>query len=382
MHPILASRQRQALYLASWPPVALLLAVAWSTASPAVDLGAALVVVAPPAVVHAFVCLSAWYVCRAMPLTAPSAPPIAVAHAGAGMVAGAVWMLAWEAWTRLLGGCPAFAEPVRDYRAQGAAVFAAGALLFWMSSLFHYLLIAFDASRRAETRELGFKVTAREAELRALRAQIDPHFLFNSLHSISALTTADPPGARRMCLLLADFFRSSVRLGAKDEIRIAEELDMARAYLDIERVRFGARLSAEVVEEPGCGSCLIPPLILQPLVENAVRHGIHSRVGGGLVRVTARGDAAHLHLSVLNPADADADGSAGTGVGLANVRRRLAARFGGEAAVRVVRAPGSFRVDIRIPRRDDPETRTAAPRLRPGSASGFRGAADPREPEP
>lgn len=354
MHPLLASRQRQALYLASWAPVALLLAVAWSTASPAVDLGAALVLVAPPAVVHAFVCLSAWYVCRAMPLTAPSAPRIAAAHAGAGMLAGAVWMLAWEAWTRLLGGCPAFAEPVRDYRSQGAAVFAAGALLFWMSSLFHYLLIAFDAARRAETRELGFKVTAREAELKALRAQIDPHFLFNSLHSISALTTADPPGARRMCLLLADFFRSSVRLGAKDEIRLAEEMAMARAYLDIEQVRFGARLAAEVVEEPGCGSCLIPPLVLQPLVENAVRHGIHSRVGGGLVRVTARSDAAHLHLSVLNPADADADGSAGTGVGLANVRRRLAARFGGEAAVRVVRDPGSFRVDIRIPRREGP----------------------------
>lgn len=352
MHPILASGPRQALYLASWAPVALLLAVAWSTTNPAVDLGAALVVVAPPAVVHAFVCLSAWYVCRALPLAARSAPPIAAAHAGAGMLAGAVWMLAWEGWTRLLGSHPAFGEPVRDYRAQGAAVFAAGALLFWMSSLFHYLLIAFDASRRAETRELGFKVMAREAELRALRAQIDPHFLFNSLHSISALTTADPPGARRMCLLLADFFRSSVRLGAKDEIRTAEELDMARAYLDIERVRFGTRLAAEVVEEPGCGSCLIPPLLLQPLVENAVRHGVHSRVEGGEVRVTARGDAAHLYVSVLNSADADAGARVGTGTGLTNVRRRLATRFGDEAAVRVVRGPDSFRVDIRIPRRD------------------------------
>ena len=352
MHPILASRQRQALYLAAWAPVALLVASAWSTANPAVGLGAALVVVAPPAVVHAFVCLSAWYVCRAMPLAARSAPRILAAHAGAGMLAGAVWTLVWEGWTRVLGDHPAFGEPMRDDRARAAAVFAAGVLLFWISSLFHYLLIAFETSRRAETRELGFQVMAREAELRALRAQIDPHFLFNSLHSISALTTVDPPGARRMCLLLADFFRSSVRLGAKDEIRMAEELDMARAYLDIERVRFGARLSSEVVEEPGCGSCLIPPLILQPLVENAVRHGVHPRVDGGVVRVTARCDAAHLHLSVQNPADDDADAPAGTGVGLVNVRQRLAVRFGGEAAVRVVRDPGSFRVDVRIPRRD------------------------------
>ena len=352
MHPILASRQRQALYLASWAPIALLLAVAWSTASPAVDLGAALVIVAPPGIVHAFVCLSAWYVCRVTPLAARSAPRILAAHTGAGMLAAAVWMLVWEGWTRVLGNYPAFGEPVRDYRSQAAAVAAAGVLLFWISSLFHYLLIAFETSRRAETRELGFEVMAREAELRALRAQIDPHFLFNSLQSISALTTTDPPGARRMCLLLADFFRSSVRLGAKDEIRIAEEMDMVRAYLDIERVRFGARLAGEVVQAPGCGSCLIPPLILQPLVENAVRHGVHSRVDGGAVRVTARCDAAHLYLSVLNPADVDAAARGGTGLGLANVRQRLATRFGGDAAVRVVRDPGSFRVDVRIPRRD------------------------------
>ena len=127
MHPILASRQRQALYLASWAPIALLLAVAWSTASPAVDLGAALVIVAPPGIVHAFVCLSAWYVCRVTPLAARSAPRILAAHTGAGMLAAAVWMLVWEGWTRVLGNYPAFGEPVRDYRSsQAAAVAAAG----------------------------------------------------------------------------------------------------------------------------------------------------------------------------------------------------------------------------------------------------------------
>ena len=93
MHPILVSGQRQALYLASWAPIALLLAVARSTTSPAVDLGAALVVVAPPVVVHAFVCLSAWYVCRATPLSARTAPRIFATHTGAGMLAAAVWML-------------------------------------------------------------------------------------------------------------------------------------------------------------------------------------------------------------------------------------------------------------------------------------------------
>ena len=350
MHPILASGQRQFLYLTSWILIGLLLAVAWSTTSPEADFLMALAIVVPPSLFYALVCLSAWYVCRATPLAARSAARVLATHAGSGIVAAAVWMLAWEGWVRILVGSAGFGEGVLDgYRAQLPAVLAAGVLLFWLSSLLHYLLIAFETSRRAEARELGFEVLAREAELKALRAQIDPHFLFNSLHSISALTSTDAPGARRMCLLLADFFRNSVRLGAKDRIPLEAEMAMVRAYLDIEKVRFGARLSAEVELEPECGSCLIPPLILQPLVENAVRHGIHSLVEGGLVRVTARCDAGAVRLRVRNPVDADAVTHAGAGVGLDNVRRRLATRFGDEAETRWRREDGAFRVDIRFP---------------------------------
>ena len=353
MHPILASGQRQALYLASWALIGLLLAVAWSAASPRVALPTSLAVVVPPCLFYGFVCLSAWYVCRAAPLTAGSVLRVLGTHGGAGVVAALAWMLAWEGWVRALVGSAAFDAGLLDgYRAQRPVIPPAGVLLFWLSGMLHYLLIAFEASRRAEARELGFEVLAREAELKALRAQIDPHFLFNSLQSISALTSADPAGARRMCLLLADFFRSSVRLGARDRVRLDEEMEMVRAYLDIERVRFGPRLSSEVVLESGCGACLIPPLILQPLVENAVRHGIHSLVGGGVVRVTARCDAGSVHLRVRNPVDADAATRPGAGVGLDNVKRRLAATFAGGTETRWRREDGWFHVDVRFPCED------------------------------
>jgi two-component system sensor histidine kinase AlgZ len=221
--------------------------------------------------------------------------------------------------------------------------------------MFHYLLIAFETSREAETRQLGLEVMAREAELKALRAQIDPHFLFNSLHSVSALTGTDPDGARRMCMLLADFFRSSVRLGAKDQIRLEEEIEMVRQYLEIEKVRFGDRLVSDLDMQAESATCLVPPLILQPLVENSVRHGIHARVQGGVVRILARRDSGDLHLSIENPVDATTPGHAGTGVGLANVRRRLETRFGNQSSTRVVRPDGLFRVEIRMPCMEDPK---------------------------
>ena len=365
VHPILGSARRRNLYLASWAVIGSLGAVAWSAANADAGIAVALAVVVPPCLVLAFVCLSARYPCRAAPIEAGSLGRTLAMHSGAGVVAATVWATVWTGWTSVLAGLPAFGDAVRLTSAQLAAVATAGVLLFWLSSLLHYLLAAFEQSRRAEARELGLKVLAREAELKALRAQIDPHFLFNGLQSISALTSADPAGARRMCLRLADFFRSSVRLGGEDEIRLEDEMAMVRAYLDIEKVRYGPRLDSEVVLEPGCGSCRVPPLILQPLVENAVRHGIRPLVDGGTVRVAARCDGAAVRVRVRNPFDPEAAAQAGTGVGLANVERRLAARFGREAVARWRREDGWFEVDLRFPRIEE----TGAP----GEDAGISG---------
>ena len=353
MHPILGSTRRRNLYLASWAVIGSLGAVAWSAANAGAGIAVALAVVVPPCLVQAFVCLSARYPCRAAPLEAGSLARTLAMHTGAGMVAATVWAAVWTGWTGVLAGLPGFGDAVRLTPAQLAAVATAGVLLFWLSSLLHYLLAAFEQSRRAEARELGLEVLAREAELKALRAQIDPHFLFNGLQSISALTSADPAGARRMCLLLADFFRSSVRLGAEDRIRLDDEMAMVRAYLDIERVRYGPRLESRVDLEPACASCRVPPLILQPLVENAVRHGIRPLVDGGVVEVTARCDEAGVRLRVRNPVDPEAPAGGGTGMGLANVERRLATRFGREAVARRRRGDGWFEVDLRFPRIED-----------------------------
>jgi len=177
---------------------------------------------------------------------------------------------------------------------------------------------------------------------------VDPHFLFNCLHSISALTTSDPAGARWMCLELAEFFRESLRAGAQSRIPMAAEVALVRRYLAIEKRRFGERLNAEVTVAPDAERTLVPPLLLQPLVENAVRHGIATLVAGGsvILAVTRKGD--RVDVRVDNPYDAD-ERRGGTGIGLKNVRARLDASYSGRAALTVEASDGRFHARVSLP---------------------------------
>jgi LytS/YehU family sensor histidine kinase len=229
-----------------------------------------------------------------------------------------------------------------------ALVFSLGVLLYLLSLAVSYLLAGFEELRETERRRLQLQVLSREAELRSLRAQIDPHFLFNSLHSISALTGSDPAAARRMCLLLADFLRDSLALGGEERITLERELALVERFLAIERVRFGSRLQVEI-DGRDAARCLVPPLLLQPIVENAVTHGIAHVLDGGTIRVAAAQRARRLTILVENPCDADRPRGRGAGVGLANVRARLGALHGADARVDATEQNGLWRVELTMP---------------------------------
>jgi LytS/YehU family sensor histidine kinase len=228
-------------------------------------------------------------------------------------------------------------------------VFVLGVLLFGLVLAIYYLLAAFEQTREAESRALEARVLAVEAELRALRAQIDPHFLFNSLHSIGALAGTDPSAARGMSQRLADFLRASLKFGAMSEISLADELALAEHYLSVEQVRFGSRLRIDLRVAADTTSCRVPPLILQPLVENAVTHGIANLIDGGTISVSTARTVDRLEIAIENPCDPDRRAQPGTGVGLENVRLRLEALFGRRARLDVVRAADRFRVEVTLP---------------------------------
>src|SRR3954452_16519536 len=245
MHPILARASRLAAYLAIWIPLGVLLAAllalqgvfGWSQAA---------LLAAPLSLSYGFLCLSAWYVATGSPVERVGVARVSVAAIVSAFLSSAVWLLIARGWLGAIAAFAGWRDVSATFRTAAPTLFGFGFLLYLLAMAVSYLAAAFAVSRDAERRKLELQVLAREAELRALRAQIDPHFLFNSLQSISALTAADPAAARRMCLLLADFRRETLALGARERIPLSSELAMARRFLAIEQVRFGDRLRVEI----------------------------------------------------------------------------------------------------------------------------------------
>jgi hypothetical protein len=347
MHPILGRLDRVLAYAAAWLVVALLIAT--SLSQQGIGWFDALVFVVPPFLLYGFVCLSSFYVCRAMPLTTTRPPAVAIVLGVSAIIGGVLWISFAQAWAAMLRGMSGFDAAAAAGTSQQAYLFSVAVILFLLVLSVHYVALAFEAARDAEHQRLELQVLTREAELRALRAQINPHFLYNSLNSISALTSSDPAGARRMCVLLADFLRSTLKMSALDRIRVSEELALVDAFLEIEQVRFRTRLRVEREIDPVTLACRVPPLVLQPLAENAVVHGIAGVVEGGVVRIAVTRRDGRLLLRVENPRDPEVPPRVYGGHGLDNVRRRLSAMFGDDARIDAVATGDAFRAELNLP---------------------------------
>jgi two-component system, LytTR family, sensor histidine kinase AlgZ len=348
MHPLLTRRSYLGAYLAVWIPLGCLL-VFLIKVSGGIGTLEATVLLAPMAVLFAAACLSAWYTCRATPLRSSGVTRLFVTHLLAAFVLSFIWAQIGRLYAHALSSSPSFQGLDVRYDAHSAILVIGGVLLYLVNVGFFYVLIALEASRVAEARVLETSVFARDAELKALKAQVNPHFLFNSLNSISALTSSDPAKAREMCILLAEFLRMTLGLGEKSSIPLSEELSLVHRFLAIEKVRFGIRLQMTEAVAEDCKAMLIPPLLLQPLIENAVTHGIANLPDGGSVRLKAACQAGRLSIVVENTFDAEATPSHRNGMGLQNVRQRLEARYPKQASMRVTADASQFQVSLSLP---------------------------------
>ena len=348
MHPILESPRRLVLYLLAWVPLLGLLVYAMWASGGMTWLDAA-AVLGPACLVYAFACLSPWYICGSLPLGPANWQSLALTVGGAAVVCSLV--LVGGAWVTAAAVAQTGKLAGLEQRLHGhlGLLFGLGVLLYLLSAGLHYAALAVEASHAAERSAAEARTLAREAELQALRSQLNPHFLFNSLHSISALATQDGARAREMCVRLADFLRHSLGLGSRESIPLREELALAKSYLQVEQVRFGGRL--RVVEEiaAACQDCAVPALLLQPLVENAVKHGVAGMLEGGSIRLAVEQSGGAVAITLENGFDPDMPAPRNLGMGLAHVRRRLEVRYGEDASFDAGVYGSVYRVVLRFP---------------------------------
>jgi LytS/YehU family sensor histidine kinase len=276
-----------------------------------------------------------------------SAPPVPAALGVAGLAFGsaAAWaeIYAVALEIRASGRLAIVTLPT------GTVVLYGFVLLAW--SLLYLGIQASLALEAEKARASRAEALAHEAQLRALRSQLEPHFLFNTMNALSTLVSAgENQRALDMIRSLSDFLRATLDNLEAPEVSLAEELDLTRQYLAIQKARFGDRLRLDIDAGPGVLSGRVPTLILQPLVENALKHGVLPRESGGSVCVAAHRTGDHLEISVVDDGPGLRDGDFHKGVGLRNTEARLRELYGSSAVLSLGPGPaGGLAATLRIP---------------------------------
>ena len=257
---------------------------------------------------------------------------------------------------------------------------AGGSMILLIWSILYLGIHYFWSYRQAEIDRLEMEVQSRDAKLDALKLQLNPHFLFNSLNSVRALVTEDPEQAKTMITRLARLLRTTLKSSKTVTVPLRKELALVRTYLELEAVRLEERLAYRIDAPPEVHSQPVPPMLVQTLVENAIKHGIATRTEGGVVRVDARLKHDALQLRVTNTGQLCDDDETG-GVGLQNVRERLHLLFGDDAALTLqMDGPESVLAEARLPLRATATDGDALPPPNPGGRPPSVAPAAPRPP--
>ena len=237
-----------------------------------------------------------------------------------------------------------------------------GAMIYWLILLISYSFNYQRRYREGEVRATRLEAQLAQAQLQALKMQLHPHFLFNTLHSVSALIHKNADAADKMIARLGDFLRLTLENSGAQEVTLQEELEFLKCYLDIERIRFEDRLSVDMDIEPQTLDARLPNLILQPIVENAIRHGISSRISAGRIGIEARRLNGTLQVQVTDngpglATESNSGSIVKAGVGLANTQARLKQLYGDSHRLDLSNAAtGGLTVILEIPFRDQIST--------------------------
>ncbi|HNW52079.1 MAG TPA: histidine kinase, partial [Prolixibacteraceae bacterium] len=223
-----------------------------------------------------------------------------------------------------------------------------GALIYILIAVFYYSFYYYDRLKEKSKEETRLKELITQTQLSELKSQINPHFLFNSLNSVSYLTMAEPEKAQEMVIKLSTFLRYSLKHKENQLVSLSQEMDHIKLYLDIEKVRFGDKLQT-VFDISDCNRCEIPNMILQPLYENAIKYGVYETTKQVVIHTEAKLREGYLVFTISNNYDQDAVMKKGEGIGLINIRKRLGLVYGDTTLMSVKNENQIFTVTLTIP---------------------------------
>ena len=228
--------------------------------------------------------------------------------------------------------------------------FGVSFLLIGCMAILSILWYTLEEEQQNQQRKTDAERLEKEAELYKLRQQLQPHFLFNSLNSISALAGSQPELARKMIQQLSDFLRGTLKKEEQSSIKLDEELQYLQLYLDIEKVRFGYRLTTVIEKDDACNEMKLPPMLLQPIVENAIKFGLYDTIEPVTIRITAMAIGNYLQIIVQNPYDRETSSpKQGTGFGLNSIKRRLYLLFSRNDLLETKTDNNLFTTIVKIP---------------------------------
>ena len=227
-----------------------------------------------------------------------------------------------------------------------------GILYYSVFVLVYYVVVYYRDIQTKTKQEATLKTLIKEVELNALKNQINPHFLFNSLNSVSSLTITSPQKAQDMIIKLSEYLRYSLSNEEQQITTLSTELENIKLYLEIEKIRFGERLHFEFNIEEEVLTSKIPAMILQPLFENAIKHGVYESTETINIRLSAKVDEGLLQLSLINDFDKDAKATKGEGIGLRNTKERLFLIYKINDLITIDKSEHTFQVSIKIPQND------------------------------
>jgi hypothetical protein len=267
------------------------------------------------------------------------------------VLSGAISLLLWVIITKFF--VQAILPAENDYKLFWEASLpyriGTGVFIYGLMILAYYLFISLYNLSEKNAKEARLETLVKETELKMLRSQINPHFLFNSLNSVSSLTITDPDRAREMVIKLSEFMRYALSKKDEQPVTLRSELENLRLYLEIEKVRFGDRLSTEENIDENCLEIKMPVMLLQPLYENAIKHGVYESTESVSIRTKVTCKDGYAEITISNDYDTAPSSVKGTGTGILNVSRRLALFYGNKASIRTTKDNGIYSVSLFIP---------------------------------